>query len=93
MLTFWWDLWRAYWVRPEPKPKPTQLCNLDDFAIALDEYLASSKEVADRAAKNVEEASLLKAALEENIADGMRLQEALEAIKERKRQSAFAEPK
>lgn len=95
MVTFWWDLWRAFWARPEPKPeaKPKPLCNLDDFAVALDEYLASSKEVAERAARNVEEAALLKAALEENVEDGLRLQQALEDIKERKRQASPAEPK
>lgn len=88
LTTFWWDLWRAYWFRPGPKPTPKSLCNLDDFAVALDEYLASSREVADRAAKNVEEASLLKAALQENVEDGRRLKAALEDIKERKRQAS-----
>lgn len=89
MLTLWWDLWRAYWLRPTPTPKP-KLCNLEDFATALDEYLASSKEVADRAARNVEEATMLKIALEENIEDGERLKAALEAIKERKRQASHS---
>jgi methyl-accepting chemotaxis protein len=91
MLTFWWEMWRAFWLRPEPKPIQKPLCNLDDFAIALDEYLASSREVADRAARNVEEATLLRVALEESIEDGQRLQAALEDLKERKRQASQAQ--
>lgn len=73
MLTFWWEWWRAYWARLEPKPEPKRLCNIDDFDAALAEYLESSRDVAERAAKNVE--------------DAQRLKEALEVIKERKRQA------
>lgn len=73
MLTFWFDWWKAFWVRPEPKPQPKALCNLDDFSVALAEYLESSREVAERAAKNVE--------------DAQRLKEALEDLKERKRRA------
>jgi hypothetical protein len=74
MLTFWFDWWRAWWVRPEPRPKP--LCNLDDFDAALAAYLESSREVAEHAAKNVE--------------DAQRLKEALEGLKGRKRQSSLS---
>lgn len=88
MWTYWWDYWRAFWPRQQPSPTPKPLCSIDDLIAAFDEYLASSKEVTERAARNVEEARFLKAALEENIANGRRLKEALEDIKERKRQSA-----
>jgi hypothetical protein len=72
MLTLWFAWWRGFLARPEPKPQPKPLCSLDDFDAALAEYLESSREVADRAAKNVE--------------DAKRLKEALEELKERKRQ-------
>jgi hypothetical protein len=73
MLTFWFDWWRFYWGRPCPKPESRPMCSLEDLAKALDEYLKSSKEVAERASRNVEDAQRLKAALED--------------LKERKRQA------
>lgn len=91
MLTFWWDWWRAYWARPEPKPKPAALCTLDDLALAFNEYLESAKLTAERAAKNVEDANLLITALKENVEDGLRLKAALEDLQERKRQAAQAQ--
>jgi hypothetical protein len=72
MLTFWFEWWRAYWMRLEPKPQPKPFCSLEDLDSALTEYLESSRDVAERAAKNVE--------------DAQRLKEALEELKERKRQ-------
>lgn len=68
----WLEFWRDYfWKRSAPACKP-KVCSLDDLSIALGEYLESARDVATGAAKNVEEAE--------------RLMEALEAIKERKRQ-------
>lgn len=72
----WLEFWLDYvWKRSEPAPscKP-KVCNLDDLSVALAEHLKSAQEVAAGAAKNVE--------------DARRLNEALEAIKERKRQAA-----
>jgi hypothetical protein len=95
MLTLWWEMWRAFWMRPEPKPppKPEKLCSLEDLVRAFDEYLESSRLTTERAAKNVEDANLLIAALQENVEDGQRLQAALADLKERKHQSSCAEPK
>jgi hypothetical protein len=71
----WLEFWRGYfWKRPDrPSPCEPQVCTLDDLSVALAEHLESAQEVAAGAAKNVE--------------DARRLNTALEAIKERKRQA------
>jgi len=70
----WFDFWRDFWLSSYRKPCPQPPCNLEELSVALSEHLESARVVAEAAAKNVE--------------DARRLNEALEAIKERKRQAA-----
>lgn len=76
MFIPWSEFWRDFfWRRPKPEPtcKPKP-CNIDDLIDAFNEHLESQRAVEAGAAKNVE--------------DAKKLLEALEAIKERKRQRA-----
>lgn len=60
----WLEFWREFWGKPQVCTRPVA-CNLDELAAALAEYLESAREVAVGAAKNVEDAERLLAALNE----------------------------
>lgn len=69
-MMLWFDFWRSFWSQaaaPAPPPSPLETrrqCNLDELAEALQAYIASAKDVAAGAARNVEDAERILTALQ-----------------------------
>lgn len=60
----WFDFWRSLWFSPDKHPcDKTSECKLDELTAALENYLTSAREVAARAATNVDDAERIMAAL------------------------------
>jgi hypothetical protein len=55
-----WPLWWCWWL---PQPKPTKDKDIEELIRAWDKHFMSTQEVAQRAARNAEEAAALNEGL------------------------------
>lgn len=61
----WLDFWRDFWKSPDARRcGEVSQCRLDELSRALEEYLESARGVAAGAAKNVDDAERIMAALQ-----------------------------